>query len=154
MIALRSCFSDFGNGFSIVYFPQAQLRKAIEDVNSGNMPVPSSTDVDDIESARTDGGGPDEILSEKQALAAQEKPLLSGNNNNNRNGHSSHSSATTSQQKQQQSAIDETITSIDSTLSNSDNCSDIELRFIDETPADPASKTSEPIQDNKTPDRK
>lgn len=99
------------------------------------MPVPNATDTDDIEAASSHGG-PDEILSEKQALAAQERPLLLGNhNNNNNNGHGSHSMAQTVNSQQ---TIDETITSIDSTLSNSDNCSDIELRFIDETPADSA----------------
>lgn len=65
-----------------------QLRKAIEDVNSGNIPV-EQVDV-----------------SEKQ-LSPQEQPLLSNKDTNN------------------------TITSMDSALSNSDNNSDIELGNMD-----------------------
>lgn len=107
-----------------------QLRKAIEDVNSGNMPEASSSgdgdDVDQQQQSSSGGGGTDEILSEKAVLDAQEKPLL-GNNNNNHNNHSKTRAALS-----QQTTIDETITSIDSNLSNSDNCSDIELRFIDD----------------------
>lgn len=49
----------------------------------------------------------DDELPEKTPLTAQEEPLL------------------------ESKAVNNTITSLDSTLSNSDNCSDIELSNID-----------------------
>lgn len=66
-----------------------QLRKAIEDVNSGNLTPNQANE-----------------SPEKAPLPPQEQPLI--NNDCNKNVHN-------------------TISSMDSALSNSDNCSDIEL---------------------------
>lgn len=65
-----------------------QLRKAIEDVNSGNIPV-------------------EQLEVPEKPLSPQEEPLLSNKDANN------------------------TVTSMDSALSNSDNNSDIELGNMD-----------------------
>lgn len=66
-----------------------ELRKAIEDVNSGNLTVNSVNN---------------DAEPEKQPLPAQEEPLLNGK-----------------QPKQ------DTVSSVDSALSNSENLSDVEL---------------------------
>lgn len=68
-----------------------QLRKAIEDVNSGNLSSSQATN---------------EPTTEKPPIPPQEQPLL--NNESNKN-------------------VQNTVSSMDSALSNSDNCSDIEL---------------------------
>lgn len=67
-----------------------QLRKAIEDVNSGNL-APNQTN---------------EPVIVKKPLEPQEVPLLNDESNKN---------------------VQNTISSMDSALSNSDNCSDIEM---------------------------
>lgn len=71
------------------------MRKAIEDVNSGNLNPTTTVPNNEIE---------------KKPLSPQEEPLLN-----------SHIKANS------------TVTSMDSALSNSDNCSDIELDSV-ETP--------------------
>lgn len=70
---------------------QFQLRKAIEEVNSGN-PTSNQTS--------------DDKETEKPPLHPQQEPLLTNGSNKN---------------------VQNTISSMDSALSNSDNCSDVEL---------------------------
>lgn len=83
------------------------MRKAIEDVNSGNVLVNQLEDADDLEK---------ESPPEKEPLLAQTDPVLTKNISN--------------------PVVNSTITSIDSNLSNSDNCSEIELTHIVETKDD------------------
>lgn len=66
------------------------MRKAIEDVNSGNL---------------TSSQADSEETNEKQPIPSQEEPLLNESNKK----------------------VQCTVSSMDSALSNSDNCSDIEL---------------------------
>lgn len=186
-----------------VPFVQMQLRKAIEDVNSGNQPVagggsdeidaqpPQSTGTSTgngpNDSTTTNGvGGVDgadithvQMLSEKESLAEQEgRPLLVNRtnnntsntiNNNNINNNTNSSTSRTSgsgvrklsvrrgsqlqlKPTPQQQTIDETIiSSIESSVSNSDNCSDIELQFIDDVPT-PATSTSTSSSSSATSD--
>lgn len=75
----------------------SQLRKAIEDVNSGNLTSNQSN-----QSAST----------EKPPLQPQEVPLLQSENEKDEKN-----------EKNNQN----TVNSMDSALSNSDNCSDVEL---------------------------
>lgn len=70
-----------------------QLRKAIEDVNSGNLTTNTVNS---------------EPVTEKQPISPEQEKLLNATNNN----------------------VHNTVTSIESTLSNSDNCSDVELGNI------------------------
>lgn len=120
-----------------------QLRKAIEDVNSGNMQA-SSTDADDLDTSaptvngvsNADATDANAIMSEKAVLAAQEQPLLGNNNSNYNNNHVKSSRAPLLR-----TVDDETITSNDSTLSNSDNCSDLEMPYID----DPTTTTMQAV---------
>lgn len=76
------------------------MRKAIEDVNSGNVLVNQLEDAENLEKEPT---------PEKQPLLAQTTLTKDINGN---------------------PAANVTVTSIDSNLSNSDNCSDIELSNI------------------------
>lgn len=71
------------------------MRKAIEDVNSGNLKPPQPEEINEFE---------------KKPFHPQEEPLLD-----------SHKKANS------------TVTSMDSALSNSDNCSDIEMDSIETT---------------------
>lgn len=68
-----------------------ELRKAIEDVNSGNL-TPNSVNAD--------------LDPQKEPLSAQEEPLLNGK------------------------AKQDTISSMDSAISNSENLSDVELQNV------------------------
>lgn len=70
-----------------------QLRKAIEDVNSGNLTTNTVNS---------------EPVTEKQPMSPEQEKLISATNNN----------------------VHNTVSSIESTLSNSDNCSDVELGNI------------------------
>lgn len=84
-------------------FVNLKLRKAIEDVNSGHLMVNQIEDTNEAEM---------ETPPEKEPLIAQIDLHL--------NKESSNSNAT----------VDNTVTSIDSNLSNSDNGSDIELTHV------------------------
>lgn len=79
--------------FNCFMFCLLQLRKAIEDVNSGNL-TPNSTNSDPV--------------TEKQPMLPQQEKLLNASNNN----------------------VHNTVSSMESTVSNSDNCSDVELGNI------------------------
>lgn len=87
---LISVFPDFTHSNSSL-----QLRKAIEDVNSGNL-TPNNTNNN-------------EPMTEKPPLSPEQEKLLNASNNN----------------------VQNTVTSIESTLSHSDNnCSDVEMGNI------------------------
>lgn len=75
----------------------AQLRKAIEDVNSGNL---------------TSNQANNTASTEKPPLQPQEVPLLQNDNEKDEKHEKNHQN---------------TVNSMDSALSNSDNCSDVEL---------------------------
>lgn len=77
-----------------------QLRKAIEDVNSGNLTSNQSNNTP---------------TTEKPPLEPQEVPLLSNDDEKNEKCENA--------DKDNQYTVD----SMDSALSNSDNCSDVEL---------------------------
>lgn len=81
------------NWISNLLFVLVQLRKAIEDVNSGNL---TSNTVNS------------EPVTEKQPMTPEHEKLLNASNNN----------------------VHNTVSSMESTISNSDNCSDVELGNI------------------------
>lgn len=83
-----TCSIDSNSSFHFV-----QLRKAIEDVNSGNLTTNTVNS---------------EPVTEKQPISPEQEKLLNATNNN----------------------VHNTVSSIESTLSNSDNCSDVELGNI------------------------
>lgn len=126
----------------------SQLRKAIEDVNSGNM-QPSTADADELDASAPTINGNDmngdvnAILSEKAVLAGQEQPLLGNNNTSTKNNYNNNNHQK-SKAPMLTTVDDETITSNDSQLSNSDNCSDMEMQYIDDTT--PTPKTPKTVQ--------